>query len=132
MKGPASVWQQSKQIKLCSVSLTFKGAADALTLDGPLDQKAVRKLYVCFLRGFAVGAGDGFNPTAERNDAERGPGRDFLSVTPPDCVSSSCCRRRCCSTPSPADCLLCSLLPERPGALVPLALQWRMNSPDAC
>ena len=69
----------------------------------------------------------------------QGPGSEVFSLSL--ClrlsVSSSCCccrrcrRRRCCcfSIPSPSDCLL--RVTECPGALVPLALQWRMNGPDA-
>lgn len=110
MKGPVSVWQQNKHIKLNSVWRTFNRAA-LNPRHGKLcslgsNQKALC-VFLTWFRGWRWRGG--LIRRRRENDAVQGPGRDFLSLSPPVCVSSSCCCCCCCSIPSPSDCLLCLL-----------------------
>lgn len=90
-------------------------------------------LRVGFLRDFGAEDGDGFNPAAVRNDAVQSPARDFLSVRLAACLSLPAAAAVAAAALSrlPPTVASVSLLPERPAALVPLALQWRLNGPGA-
>lgn len=92
-----------------------------------VSEELLRCSYVIFWR-FGDGQHAQFNPSAGSCDA---PGSPLLSAGGfPLSVSASRLCHSAAAAPSRLP-LSVSLLPERPGALVPPALQWRLSGPGA-